>query len=211
MCRRCPQARRLAAEILPPSLTVGARPDRAVGLTARLEVLPPRLRPMVGGGSLGPRRGRLRANVSGSASILGRRLRMLSLLHLPWPHGTSGRPSWAIALTCGKLLNIHVRMTHTTSLAGYNLHFYRAHFQIKKRTHADDTHAYHPCLSSRHRALFYIMSTSFASAGIMRLSGKKQKGVYLLRPNAHGSDQGQGRRLNLEFIRTSITTSGIGA
>ena len=51
---------------------------------------------MVGGGSLGPQRGRLRANVSGSSSILGRSLRVLSLLHLPWPHGASGRPSWAI-------------------------------------------------------------------------------------------------------------------
>ena len=67
-----------------------------MGLTARREVLSPRLRLMVGGGSLGPRRGRLRANVSGSASILGRSLRVLSLLHLPWPHGASGRPSWAI-------------------------------------------------------------------------------------------------------------------
>ena len=77
------------------------------------EVLSPRLRLMVGGGSLGPRRGRLlaNANVSGSASILGlgRRLRVLSLLHLPWPHnGASGRPSWAIALTCGKLFNNHM-------------------------------------------------------------------------------------------------------
>ena len=78
-------------------------------------MLPPRLRLMVGGGSLGPRRGRLRANVSGSASILGLRLRLLSLVHLPWPNGASGRPSWAIALTCGKLLYIHVRMTHATS------------------------------------------------------------------------------------------------
>ena len=43
-----------------------------MGLTARREVLSPRLRLMVGGGSLGPRRGRLRANVSGSASRLGR-------------------------------------------------------------------------------------------------------------------------------------------
>ena len=92
----------------------------AVGLTARREVLSPRLRLMVRGGSLGPRRGRLRANVSGSASILGRSLRVRSLLHLPWPHGASGRPSWAIVLTCGKLLNNHVRMTHTTSLAGLN-------------------------------------------------------------------------------------------
>ena len=78
-------------------------------------MLSPRLRLMVGGGSLDPRRGRLRANVSGSASILGRRLRVLSLMHLPWPHGASGRPSWAIALTCGSVLNIHVPMTHTTS------------------------------------------------------------------------------------------------
>ena len=69
---------------------------RAVGLTARREVLSPRLRLLVGGGSLGPRRGRLRANVSGSASRLGCRLRVLSLLHLPWPHGASGRPPWAI-------------------------------------------------------------------------------------------------------------------
>ena len=92
-----------------------------MGLTARREVLSPRLRLMVGGGSLGPRRGRLRANVSGSASILGRSLRVLSLLHLPWPHGASGRPSWAIALTCGSVLNNvqvnqdHVPMTHATS------------------------------------------------------------------------------------------------
>ena len=78
-------------------------------------MLSPRLRLMVRGGSLGPRRGRLRANLSGSASILGRSLRVLSLLHLPWPHGASGRPSWAIALTCGSVLNNHVPMTHTTS------------------------------------------------------------------------------------------------
>ena len=51
----------------------------------------------------------------GSASILGRSLRVLSLLHLPWPHGASGRPSWAIALTCGSVLNNHVPMTHATS------------------------------------------------------------------------------------------------
>ena len=68
----------------------------AVGLTARREVLSLRLRLMVGGGSLGPRRGRLRANVSGSASILGRSLRVLSLMHLLWPQDASGRPSWAI-------------------------------------------------------------------------------------------------------------------
>ena len=43
-----------------------------MGLTARREVLSPRLRLMVGGGFLGPRRGRLRASVSGSASILRR-------------------------------------------------------------------------------------------------------------------------------------------
>ena len=39
----------------------------SVGLTARREVLSLRLRLMVGGGSLGLRRGRLRANVSGNA------------------------------------------------------------------------------------------------------------------------------------------------
>ena len=85
-----------------------------MGLTARREVLSPRLRLMVRGGSLGPRRGRLRANLSGSASSLGRSLRVLSLLHLSWPHGASGRPSWAIALTCGMLLNNHDPMTHAT-------------------------------------------------------------------------------------------------
>ena len=87
----------------------------AVGLTARREVLSPRLRLMVRGGSLGPRRGRLRANLSGSASILGRSLCVLSLLHLPWPQDASGRPSWAIALTCSSVLNNHEQMTHATS------------------------------------------------------------------------------------------------
>ena len=53
-----------------------------------------------------------------------RALRVLSLLHIPWPHGASGRPSWAIALTCGSVLNNHEPMTHTTSPPHQRYHQY---------------------------------------------------------------------------------------
>ena len=113
---------------------------------------------MVGGGSLGPRRGRLRANVSGSASILGLRLRLLSLVHLPWPNGASGRPSWAIALTCGKLLYIHVRMTHATS-----------RHRTRRRTRRTST-----------QPILCILHSTLQLAGHVPTAGKCCLFIYLL-------------------------------